>query len=65
LSVAASSRDIVPPPGAGVEPRFIRAFRAFGLPRAIRTDNSPPFASAGAAGIAHHGEGVGGAPTYP
>jgi transposase InsO family protein len=42
---------IVPPTGAGVEPRFIRAFRDYGLPLAIRTDNGSPFASTGAGGL--------------
>ena len=28
-----------------------RAFRAYGLPRAIRTDNGPPFASVGLGGL--------------
>ncbi len=42
---------IVPPTREGVAPRFIRAFRRFGLPRAIRTDNGSPFASTGAGGL--------------
>jgi len=42
---------IVAPTGDGARPRFERAFRAFGLPRAIRTDNGAPFASIGAAGL--------------
>lgn len=42
---------IVPPTAEGVEPRFIRAFRAHGLPQAIRTDNGPPFATIGAGGL--------------
>jgi hypothetical protein len=42
---------IVAPTREGVEPRFIRAFREFGLPRALRTDNGPPFASTGAGGL--------------
>jgi len=42
---------IVAPTGAAVEPWFERAFREFGLPRAIRTDNGPPFASCGAGGL--------------
>jgi hypothetical protein len=27
-----------------VQPLFIATFREYGLPRAIRTDNGPPFA---------------------
>jgi putative transposase len=42
---------IVAPTLEGVRPRFLRAFRAFGLPLAIRTDNGSPFASNGAAGL--------------
>lgn len=42
---------IVEPTTEGVAPRFKRAFYEFGLPRAIRTDNGPPFASNGAAGL--------------
>ena len=42
---------IVKPTGEGVRPRFERAFRTFGLPRAIRTDNGTPFASSGPAGL--------------
>ena len=42
---------IVEPTGAGVRPRFERAFREYGLPRAIRTDNGAPFASTGAGGL--------------
>ena len=34
-----------------VRPLFDAAFREFGLPRAIRTDNGPPFASTGLAGL--------------
>jgi putative transposase len=41
---------IVAPTTEGVQPRFTRAFREFGLPRAMRTDNGPPFASNGAGG---------------
>jgi hypothetical protein len=36
---------------AHVRPAFERAFRDYGLPLAIRTDNGPPFASVGAGGL--------------
>ncbi|HNE18046.1 MAG TPA: integrase core domain-containing protein [Rhodocyclaceae bacterium] len=39
---------IVPVSGAGVRPCFERAFRTYGLPRALRTDNGAPFATTGA-----------------
>ena len=39
---------IVPVSGAGVRPWFERTFRAYGLPRALRTDNGSPFATTGA-----------------
>ena len=39
---------IVAPTGLGVRPWFDRAFRDYGLPRALRTDNGSPFASTGA-----------------
>jgi putative transposase len=42
---------IVPPRGPEVQARFDRLFCQYGLPRAIRTDNGPPFASAGAGGL--------------
>jgi len=42
---------IVPPTQEGVRPRFLHAFRQFGLPLAIRTDNGSPFASHGAGGL--------------
>lgn len=42
---------IVAPTQEGVRPRFIGAFRAFGLPLSIRTDNGAPFASSGAGGL--------------
>lgn len=38
---------IVSPTGAGVRPWLERAFRTYGLPRTLRTDNGPPFASTG------------------
>ena len=37
--------------GAGVRPIFERAFRTFGLPLAIRTDNGVPFATTGIHGL--------------
>ena len=37
--------------GVGVRPVFDRLFREYGLPRAIRTDNGAPFASAGLHGL--------------
>ena len=37
--------------GTGVRPVFERAFREFGLPRAIRTDNGVPFANTGLHGL--------------
>ena len=45
------SCQIVEPTTEGVQPWFERAFREFGLPRAMRSDNGPPFASTGAAGL--------------
>jgi len=33
------------------KPQFVRAFRDFGLPRSIRTDNGPPFATIGIGGL--------------
>jgi len=36
---------------ASVQPHFDRAFREFGLPRRIRSDNGPPFATAGIGGL--------------
>lgn len=44
---------IVPPSEHGVRPWFERAFREFGLPRALRTDNGPPFATTGAGQLSH------------
>jgi len=37
--------------GRGARPVFERAFREFGLPRAIRTDNRGPFATCGIHGL--------------
>jgi putative transposase len=37
--------------GAGVRPVFERAFREYGLPAAIRTDNGVPFANTGLHGL--------------
>jgi len=42
---------IVAPSYAQVKLQFERAFRRYGYPRAIRTDNGEPFASAGTAGL--------------
>src|SRR5436190_6162218 len=39
------------PDGDGVWPVVEAAFREFGLPRTIRSDNGPPFASTGAGGL--------------
>ena len=36
---------------AAVRPHFERAFREFGLPTRIRSDNGPPFATAGIGGL--------------
>lgn len=38
---------IVAPTEAGARPWFERTFRAYGLPRVLRTDNGTPFASTG------------------
>lgn len=38
---------IVAPNARGVRPWFERAFREYGLPRALRTDNGSPFATTG------------------
>jgi transposase InsO family protein len=44
--------QIVPHPDyAHVRPVVERVFREYGLPRAIRTDNGPPFASTGVGGL--------------
>jgi len=42
---------IVPPTIEGALPVFTQAFRAYGLPRAIRCDNGAPFGSRGAGGL--------------
>jgi len=34
-----------------VKPLFIQAFREYGMPQAIRTDNGPPFAATGLGGL--------------
>lgn len=39
------------PTGAPVQQRFEQAFREFGLPRKLRTDNGPPFASMSVGGL--------------
>lgn len=39
------------PDAANVRPIFAAAFREYGLPGAIRSDNGPPFASPGAGGL--------------
>jgi len=44
---------IVPPSERGVRPWFERTFRAYGLPRALRSDNGSPFATTGAARLSH------------
>lgn len=44
---------IVAPTEQGVQPSFERTFRAYGLPRALRTDNGSPFATAGAGHLSH------------
>jgi putative transposase len=44
---------IVAPSARGVRPWFVRTFREYGLPRALRTDNGPPFATTGAGHLSH------------
>ncbi|TSD82694.1 transposase [Mycobacterium sp. KBS0706] len=43
--------QVVEPTAEGVAPVVERALREHGLPRAIRSDNGPPFASSGAGGL--------------
>jgi transposase InsO family protein len=45
--------QIVAPTEQGVRPWFERTFREYGLPRALRTDNGPPFATTGAGRLSH------------
>jgi transposase InsO family protein len=42
---------IVAPTATGATAAFVRAFRAYGLPHAIRCDNGSPFGSVGAGGL--------------
>jgi transposase InsO family protein len=44
---------ITAPSEAGVRPWFERTFREYGLPRALRTDNGPPFATTGPGQLSH------------
>ena len=44
---------ITAPSEVGIRPSFVRAFREYGLPRALRTDNGPPFATTGAGQLSH------------
>lgn len=44
---------IVRPSAEGVRPWFERVFRAYGVPRALRTDNGSPFATTGAGQLSH------------
>jgi transposase InsO family protein len=44
---------IVAPSERGVRPWFERAFREYGLPRALRTDNGSPFATTGPGRLSH------------
>lgn len=44
---------IVAPSERGVRPWFERAFREYGLPRALRTDNGAPFATTGPGQLSH------------
>ncbi|XXX68032.1 DDE-type integrase/transposase/recombinase [Sorangium sp. So ce128] len=42
---------VAKPDEASVRPHFERAFREFGLPHRIRSDNGPPFATPGVGGL--------------
>jgi putative transposase len=44
-------RAVAAPDEAHVRPRFEALFCDFGLPRAVRSDNGPPFATIGAGGL--------------
>ena len=46
---------IVMPTERGVRPCFERAFRTYGLPRSLRTDNGSPFATKGPGRLSHLG----------
>lgn len=45
------ARAVEVPDGAHVKPVMEATFREYGLPRAMRTDNGPPFASLGRGGL--------------